>query len=214
MRGRIRGTGKPMNHNHFSSISKKEKKDCGIPVKVQPRRFFPQIRTVPMQARDDMATHEAKDMVTKHMKCVKQSTHKTTAQRTNGPKNKPICQVIKGSKERGKCAKVEWDDSEKSIGQKMQQPNQRSTRKPISTFPTKRRVKRRRIDRESSKSSYVRQTFLERNQKNNSRNKRALNRCVKVKVRIEKRIAKVKKRSVDKCLIVRYVQGTSASFLY
>lgn len=51
-----------------------------------------------MQARDDMAAHEAKDMVTKHKKCVEQSTHKTTAQRTNGPKNKPICQVIRGSK--------------------------------------------------------------------------------------------------------------------
>lgn len=85
MHGRIRGTGKPINHNHFQSISIVGKKKSGVPVKVQPRRFFSH-RSAPYQCnKDDMATHEAKDMVTKHKKCV--DAHKTTAQRTNGPKN-------------------------------------------------------------------------------------------------------------------------------
>lgn len=85
MHGRIHGTGKPIDHNHFQSISIVEKKKAAYPSKCNQGGFFSH-RSAPYQCnKDDMATHEAKDMVTKHKKCV--DAHKTTAQRTNGPKN-------------------------------------------------------------------------------------------------------------------------------
>lgn len=49
MHGRIRETGKPINHNHFQSISKAEKKKRRTRQSATKAIFSPQIRTVPMQ---------------------------------------------------------------------------------------------------------------------------------------------------------------------